>query len=498
VAHLASGRNPDACAAYRRLLAVEQRSAVGWLGLAQCEATDATVVPDAASPSGWGFRGGYESALAAYDSAVAHATGAPAFAFNAMRRLLIVEPFRFRSGHAAAPDTLTFSAHPSLSADTLAFVPHTTAAMRAAQPSTIPTTFAAALRRNADRLRVRMQEWVRRLPTDPDALSALAYAQEVHGDPDAANNGGLAALGTLRSGVRAARDTPQRLVLAAAVVRVLVKEEHFEEAHDLADSLLKAHPHPNAAQARSLAGLAALIGALEPAERLLAVAESNPADATASSPPPTVSRVTARLTAAAALGVCAPYLPSLVRDVEAEIDRYVSPENRAAMRSAMLQRPLSLAVPCLGASPLATVSSGNDPLGAMQLAFGRRDRAAVRTNFAALTRLRRGYRVGDIALDNTFQEAWLLQSIGDSAAAEQHLCIPLSALPTLGTQLVRDVPQAAAIGRSLAFCARAAARRGDASSARRWARALTALWATADRRLQSVVADARPFATASP
>jgi len=288
-----------------------------------------------------------------------------------------------------------------------------------------------------------------------------------------------------------------RLPLTSSIVRLLVKEERFKEAHDLADSLLRANPQPTPTQANVLAGLAALIGALGRAEHLLAIVESDPASVSAGSPPTAVSQAAAHLTAAAALGVCTATLPSMVREVENQIDRYASPENRAAVRKEVLARPLSLAVPCLGTATLSTVSSGADPLGAMQLAFGRHDPAAVRAHFVALTRLRRGYLPGDVALDNTFQEAWLLMAVGDSARAEQHLCVPLSALPTMGTRLVADVPQAAAVGRSLDFCARAAARRGDAASARRWARGLTALWATADAPLQPVVAEIRPLAAAS-
>jgi hypothetical protein len=127
----------------------------------------------------------------------------------------------------------------------------------------------------------------------------------------------------------------------------------------------------------------------------------------------------------------------------------------------------------------------------MQLAFGRGDRAAVRAQFAALARLRRLDRVGDVALDHTFQEAWLLQALGDSASAERHLCVPLSALSTMGTRLVTDVPQAAAVGRSLAFCAHAAARRGDVAAAQRWAQGVSALWATADGPLQPLVGEVR-------
>jgi tetratricopeptide (TPR) repeat protein len=496
VAHLALAEYPEARAAYERARSLAPDGDVAWYGIAQSQATDDWVVRDARSPSGWSFRSSYHTATIAYDSAVAHAAGAPAFAFHQMRQLLIIDPFRLRGGHAAPPDTTTFAAHPSLSGDTLAFIPHVASAVYASDPSTVPPTLAIALRRNADRLAERMREWVRRDPQSPRALSALAIAQEVRGEADPHTSGGLAALETLRAASRLSTDSA-RLVLTASVVRLLVKEERFEEAHLVADSVLRVSLQPTPAQAKVLAGLAALLGEVGRAERLLALAEADPASVTATSPPTAVSQAAATLTVAAALGVCTPSLTSMVREVEEQIDRYASPESRTTLRRETLTRPLSLAVPCLGAGPLAGVSTGADPLGAMQLAYGSHDRTGVRARFDALMQLRRGYLPGDVALDYTFQEAWLLMAVGDSTRAERHLCVPLSALPSMGTGLVSDVPQAAAVGRSLAFCARAAARREDAAAARRWARGLAALWATADAPLQPVVSEMLPLARLS-
>jgi tetratricopeptide (TPR) repeat protein len=496
VAHLALAEYPEARAAYERARALQPDGDVAWYGIAQSQASDDRVVRDRRSPSGWSFRSSFHSAAIAYDSAIAHAAGAPAFAFHQMRQLLFIDPFRLRGGRPAPPDTTAFAAHPSLEADTLAFVPHVASAVYASEPSTVPPTLTIVLRRSADRLVERMHEWVRRDPQSSRALSALAMVQEVRGEADLRDGGGLAALETFRNASRVAPDTAQ-LSLTASIVRLLVKEERFGDAHDLADSLLRTNPQPAAGQAKLLAGLAALTGELGRAERLLAIVESDPSEVSATSPPTAVSQAAAHLTAAAALGVCVPELTSMVREVEDRIDRYASPERRAALRREMLARPLSLAVPCLGAAPLATVSTGADPLGAMQLALGRHDPSAVREHFAALMRLRRGYLPGDVALDNTYQEAWLLMAIGDSARAEEHLCVPLSALPTMGTRLVSDVPQAAAVGRSLGFCARAAARRGDAAAAQRWARGLAALWATADAPLQPFIAEVRSLAGGS-
>jgi tetratricopeptide (TPR) repeat protein len=494
VAHLASEDFPAACDAYRRARTREPRSELPWFGIGQCQAMDSAVVRDARSPSGWRFRSSYHSAALAYDSALARTSGAPAFAFDRYLRLLFAESFRVRQGRLASSDTIRFLAHPSIDADTLAFVPYPSAKVAASAPGTLPATFALALSRNADRLGERFQEWVRRAPSSPDALAALAYAQEVRGEFEAREGGGLAALGTLRSAVRASRDTMQRIRLSTNIVRVLLKDERYAAAHAVADSLLAANPNPSQAQADYLAGIAALVGEVGRTEQLLAIASSAP-DALPHGPyPRAVTTAVARLTANAALGVCDSRLPSLVQDVEQLVDRYVEPERRAAVRTQLLARPLSLAVPCLGPSIAERVLGATGRLGLMQRALARGDRSTVVANFDTLARMRRVDRVGDITLETTYQEAWILLAMRDTAGAQRQLCAPLSALPTLGTRLIRDVPQAASVGRALALCAQVAARRGDAASARHWAQAAAMLWSTADAPLRPMLADMKNLA----
>jgi hypothetical protein len=134
----------------------------------------------------------------------------------------------------------------------------------------------------------------------------------------------------------------------------------------------------------------------------------------------------------------------------------------------------------------------------MQRALGRGELGALRAHFNTLEKVRRVDRAGDISLEITYQEAWLLLAMGDSARAQRHLCTPLSALPTLGTSVVRDVPQAAAVGRSFALCAQLAARRGDLAAARPLADAVITLWATADSSLQPLRSELRRQLAASP
>jgi hypothetical protein len=73
---------------------------------------------------------------------------------------------------------------------------------------------------------------------------------------------------------------------------------------------------------------------------------------------------------------------------------------------------------------------------------------------------------------------------GDTADAEHLLDLSLNALPTLGTGLLTEVPQAAAITRAMALRADLAARRGDRPTAKRWADGAAALWASAEPSLR--------------
>jgi hypothetical protein len=205
----------------------------------------------------------------------------------------------------------------------------------------------------------------------------------------------------------------------------------------------------------------------------------------------------ARLTADAALGVCDARVSTLLADAERTLERYVTPDRRVLVRAQALARPLSLAVPCLGPSIVERAPGTPSRLNTMQRALGRGEVAVVRAHLDTLERLRRVDRAGDISLEITYQEAWLFLAMGDSVRAQRHLCMPLSALPTLGTNLLRDVPQAAAVGRAFVLCAQLAARRGDRASARIFADAAITLWATADSSLQSSTSELRRQLAAS-
>jgi hypothetical protein len=476
---LSLARQPDACAAYAALHASAPRDPVAWLGLGQCRMSDEAVLRDARSPSGWRFRSSYHSAALAYDSAIHRAVGTPAFAFRALDRLLFTQPWRIREGHAASPDTLTFGAYATLIDDTLALVPWPRADMGAGTVRYDRSLRAAALRTNGRRLGMALEEWTRRDTASADAREMLARLQEVRGDED---GDGLVALRTVAAARRLSRDSAQRIELAITQLRLLVKTSDFVHARGLADSLLAANARATGYAGAQLAAVAALVGRLDEAARLL----QQTAALEDSSVPPAVATRSARYLVLAAAGVCDDELRHMDGSIDDLLQRYVADDLRPAMRRATVGRAQGLAVPCLGPGVALGVPAG-DALTRMQQALARGRADDVRRELDALAKERAGIRPGDVSLDRTCLEAWMLAQIGDTTAAIHRLDLTLTAMTTLGTALMRDLPQAAAVGRTMALRAELAAATGDSVAAQRWAQNVVTLWNGASPGLQATV-----------
>ena len=120
------------------------------------------------------------------------------------------------------------------------------------------------------------------------------------------------------------------------------------------------------------------------------------------------------------------------------------------------------------------------------------DTAGLRQELAALGILRRQTRPGDLALDVMLLEVRLLLQQGDTVEAVRRIDEDLTALPTLGLDLVggvptASVPQAAALPQVLAIRAELAARHGDDGLRQERARQALALWSGAEAPLDSIV-----------
>jgi tetratricopeptide (TPR) repeat protein len=499
---LASDAYPRACRRFRRLIAGDSLDFAAWFGLGDCHAKDPLVVRDS-SGDGWHFRGSYEAAVAAYRRALEIVPSVHlAFrgqAFERLTELLYTEPNRLRQGYALhGRDTVRFGAFPSMSRDTLEFVPHLLTEVVAAEPGAIPTTISRAVFRNRELMREIATTWVQVFPNRTDAHETLALVLESLGELTAGRSKDVSALGEIRRARATATQPAQALRLANIEIRLLVKSEQMSSARSLADSVLRAHPDPAMDEARQLRGLAALTGHVHLAARLQQRAAPDytflTPDWEAVAAPPQLTEPALALLAYASFGGPVDSIRALEQRVDRLIPSYVIPARRTAARQAMLDIPAVLGFPERGAGPMHRAKAGGNYRLVMQWKLAQGDTAGVRAEFTKLRALRRAVRPGDVSFDGTYHEARLLLAIGDTAAATQLLDLSLQALPTLGADLIDQLPEVTTLVRGMALRADLAAGSGDPSMASRWARDVLALWSNADREMQPLVARMRTTA----
>ena len=491
---LAEGRFPQACERFRALIAQDSLDFAAWFGLGDCQGKDPLVVHDSTS-SGWRFRGSYHAAVNAYRHALEIVPSVHlAFrgqAFDRLPQLLYTEPNHIRRGYALTPDTVRFGAFPTMTRDTLEFVPRPLTEVVAAEPGAIPATVGAAVSRNRELMREIATTWVRAFPTRADAHETLGLVLETLGELTAGRSKEYSAVSEIRRARATAREPVQALRLANMEIRFLVKSEQMASARALADSVLRANPNPTLDGARQLRGLAALTGRIHLAARLQRRAAP---DYTFLTPDWEEVNVPLQLTDAAlglfaysAFGRPLDSLVALEQRVERLIPSYVEAGKRSPARQAMLDIPAVLAFPERGVRPMHRAKAGGNYLLEMQWELARGDTAALRKHFAKIRAVQRDIRPGDVTFDGTYHEAWLLLAVGDTVEATRLLDLSLEALPTLSTSLIDQLPEVATLVRGMALRAELAGRAGDSTAAKRWAKSVVLLWSGADRELQPTV-----------
>ena len=497
---LVEGRYPAACTTFKGVAAEHPGHFPGWYGIGDCNSRDSLVIKEARSPSGYVFRGSYHSAANAYIRALETLPAArPTFVYERLSDILGTQVNEQRSGYRVDGDTIRFRAYPALLGDTLAHVPYPVATLNVSKPEAARRSHARLLERNRQLLRGLFAQWVRVAPGNHAAHEMLAGVLETLGEIGPGGPGQTSALTAVRAARDLTVDSTRRLALASSEVRLLLKNEDFARAATLADSLLAAHGNPDEAEAEVLIGLAALTGRLGRTSELLRLTSAStraPAweDGQPMSIPPVLAQRLAGSRAAALLGACTDSVRTLRDWVGSSLASHVPhPPDRARVRNALTWRPLSNAVPCLGPSAVTTVDA-NDRLLRLQQTLAIHGPSAARAAFDSLQTARRDLRPGDVSIDYTFHEAWVLAAAGDTAGAIDYLDKTLGALSTLGTFLVSEPSQAAALVRAMALRARLAGARGDSAAARRWAEAVVAVWGKADPPLGSVVSEMRALA----
>jgi tetratricopeptide (TPR) repeat protein len=493
---IADGRFPDACERYGRIVALDTTDFAGWFGLGECRLRDSVVVADGRSPSGYRFRSSWQRAMESYlhlikDMPPPHAE----FVYSRLSLVLHTQANELRVGRSPSGRGEAFGAYPARDADTLAFVPYPNSRL---SKSVMPHSLLDAVQYNRTTLRDLYQKWASESPRSLDARVAFAALLETTGELTSPAQGEESAVSEIQAARALPSDSAEQLQLVQTELRLLAKRGDWRGAAMLADSIFRAIQHPAGMTAQALVGAAALTGRLRMTSEIfltnaagfeVAMANGQPLDIA-----PDLRRDLATLRAYAALGACADSMRTFPARVDRLLESYFESTRFKQAHDMLLRRPLSLATPCLGAEPLLGVSDGGDRLVIMQQAYARGDTRAVRAYFDSLRVARAGGRPGDVAIDYTFLEAWLLTQIGDSAAATRQLDRTLDALPTLGTYLLSQPTQAAGLVRAMILRAELANAAGDRAHGRQWANAVATIWRNADPELQPFVKRMRSIA----
>lgn len=489
LAALARGRYAEACAGFRRLASTEPTAA---LELLQCLEGDHAVVRDAASPSGWRFRASYDEGVRVSRlvlDALPAGNALRAVAYRACIFFLRPENRSARSGTSddskAAFAAFGMLEHDQQLGDTVAYVPYPLASFMTGAASDSAARNERAIDHDRALLRDVARAWAREFPGSEEAHVQYGRALELSGEIAPSRSGGASALDEIRSALRLSPRAAERVHLARAEARLLVKRGDFAGAREVADSVLARPDSELASAAEDAAALAALTGRAAATARLLQSAPDTATfylpDGGSYLPRPELANTVASLFAYAALGGPVDSLTAQIGAFERQLASYSSEEARDSVRAALLERPLSLAVPVLGAAVVNRVRGSTIPLVRVEQALARKDFSHVRAALDAIALQRTARLAASTTLDATYLEAWLRAAIGDTARAERQLDLTLDALPTLPAGAMASVAEAAALGRAMALRADIAAARHEDAVAARWRNAVRDLWAHADR-----------------
>ncbi len=490
---LAEGRYPDACAAFRRVVATDTTGVIGWYGVGECLSRDSLVVRDRTTPSRWRFRGSTNQAIKAYLRIVDDRTPPqPTFVYSRLSELLFTSGIQLRQGHSDSAPRIEFGAYPTLDNDTLVLTPYPLGGRGAAVGPPVPEAKALALEHNRKLLGRLYRSWATNAPPTVAAHAALASLLEALDEIGARDGGELSALWQIRRARGLASDSLQRLLLARTEVRLLVKTGDWPRVAALTDSLFAANgPLPSDS---ALGGPAALTGRVRVLATILRARGGAPSftldlpDGRQLEISPALAQDAAGTFAYALSGACVDSVRGYRARIERQLASYIPDRaRRAVARGVLLRRPLSVAAPCLGVAALLGIDAATDRLVMMEQALAAHDLPTFRAVYDSLAANRSLNRPGDTSMDYTYMESWMLTAIADTAAAMAHLDRALEALPTLGSFLLDYPAHSAALVRAMGLRAELAAATGDRATAARWGEAVATLWSHADPELQPYV-----------
>jgi hypothetical protein len=353
----------------------------------------------------------------------------------------------------------------------------------------------AAVTRNRELLERLATGWTRDFPRSAPAFEALARTLELEGRITGGTAPDASALAALDHARGVATDHADRRRLGVMRTRLLLMSGDFLGARVLADSMLAVASSNDPAEADTLKSLAALTGHVQRTIELLRTEAPTvrflSSDGRIIQPPLQVTEAARAMLGYVSLGAPIDSIGASQEHVEHALDSYVANRERSSVRAAVLSWPLMLTYPVTPTMSLARQGGTDDYLLDIQRAASKQDAPAVRSLLHAINSTRGLEQPGEVSIYFTYQEAWLLLQVGDTAAATRELDASLNALPSLGPDLLDYVQEAAFLVRAMALRSDLAAKSGDDRTAGRWGAAVAQLWANADPSLQPVVARMR-------
>ncbi len=507
LAAMADGRFPEACDRYDAMIRRDSLDFRGWYGRAECRSRDPVVLADAKSPSGWRFRSSYQAAINDYQAALTLVPSTHlAFrggAFARLSRLYFAESNILRRGSRSDATAGEFFAFPTLDADTLQFIPWTIEEIGRTSLGSVTkprvATQPEAIRRNQRQLVRLTSEWARAFPKSLAAIESEALALELVGEFGATAGAADTAVRRIQQARGLAIDDADRVRLGSVELRLLVKQERFREAAQLADSLLRANPAPRPGTAPYLAAAAALTGRAALAARLSRLSAPVQVvwtlDGAELKVPLPLRETALAFEAFAALGAPMDSLEGLYRLVQRQLTGYLTADRRELADAALLDQPRALLFPGALAAPAPRSRVKLNYILELQQAARNDERAEAQAILGNLARIRVGRRPGDQAVEAALAEAQVELAIRDTAAAITRLDGFLDGFASIGVDLTERTVASGSLVRLMALRARLAEATGDRSVARKWAGDVVTLWERADPGLLPVVKEMRDIAT---
>ncbi|MBK9690624.1 MAG: protein kinase [Gemmatimonadetes bacterium] len=460
---LADSAYPQACEAYRRLLASDSLDFVGWFGLGECHLWDEEVLPGHGG-AGLVFRGSYAEAQRAYLRALA----AVPLAHRAARevvipRLFLVLPTStwLRPGRRGST---YYSAWVDWQADTIAFRPLPTVDLTSGKAEGPPQSGAKAFAHSRQVLRTVVDEWVRLYPGSGPAWTARAAVLErllvLQGDSSA--------VAAVARALDLTTDSAARARLMIDQARLALKTGDFALAGSAARAVLDTWRPSTPADALRLAPLAALVGRTAQLVALLrqgaSAWEFATPDGTPVHPPQSLAAEALTLYAYAVMGSSADSVQSQEARVLRLIDGWAPRQEQNAMILALTEDAAFYAFATTG--PLtAHQTPGHNSSLEPQSAHSRGRSAVVRDAVARWSRAAETSDAGEVAPESALAQSNLCLLIADTATALQVAARAISGIELQDHLLL--LPQAAGSLRRLLSLIYAAGQQQDPAAAMR-------------------------------